>query len=250
MVFVNSQYCLSSEVKIEPPIFIAHAGGGINKLTYTNSLEALNSNYEKGFRFFEIDFSWTSDNKLVAMHLWEENFPQQFNVPADIIIPTKDQFLILKTKTGLTQLSLEDVLKWAETKGDVYIISDIKKLNIKALRIIFTNFPNYTKYIIPQVYNYKEYDEVINLGYSNIILTLYKMEETGNINLREVLNFAKKKSPFAITMPGRIAKTGLAFYLYKNNTRVYVHTVNDKYLFNSLRRIGVWGIYTDFINPS
>jgi glycerophosphoryl diester phosphodiesterase len=39
------------------PTLIAHAGGAINQQTYTNSLEALNANYAKGFRFFEIDLS-------------------------------------------------------------------------------------------------------------------------------------------------------------------------------------------------
>ena len=37
---------------IKMPKFVAHAGGGINNLIYTNSLEALDSNYKKGFRFF------------------------------------------------------------------------------------------------------------------------------------------------------------------------------------------------------
>lgn len=46
---------------------IAHAGGQIGATTYTNSIEALDANYEKGFRAFEIDFSWTSDHQLVCL---------------------------------------------------------------------------------------------------------------------------------------------------------------------------------------
>ena len=58
----------SKEVK--PTKYIAHAGGGINNITYSNCLEALNLNYKLGHRVFEIDFSCTSDNKLISLHDW------------------------------------------------------------------------------------------------------------------------------------------------------------------------------------
>lgn len=47
------------------PLMIAHAGGGINGLSYSNSIEALDLNYDKGFRIFELDFSWTSEGQSV-----------------------------------------------------------------------------------------------------------------------------------------------------------------------------------------
>ena len=46
-----------------------------------------------------------------------------------------------------------------------------------------------------------------------------------------------------------LSSLALAYYLFRNNTRVYAHTVNDIDLFSSLRKIGVFGIYTDFIVP-
>lgn len=236
---------MSSDPEISPPVFIAHAGGGINNRTYTNSLEALNINYEKGYRFFEIDFSWTSDGELVAIHDWGDAFQQMFYVSDDIKIPTKSQFLNLKTKTGLTQVSLEDVLKWVEEKGDAFIVTDVKDHNVKALGKIYTDFKKCKKYIIPQVYNYHEYDEVIRLGYSNIILTLYRMK----IEPFELLNFSRNNSPFAITMHWKVAQSGLAYYLHKNQTRVYAHTVNDINLFRELKKLGVFGIYTDYVSP-
>ena len=60
------------------PLMIAHAGGGINGINYSNSIEALNHNYAKGFRYFEMDFSWTSDNKLVCLHDWKKRFKLVF----------------------------------------------------------------------------------------------------------------------------------------------------------------------------
>ena len=50
---------------------MAHAGGGINGATYTNSIAAMNLNYSKGFRYFEIDFNTTSDANIVCVHDWK-----------------------------------------------------------------------------------------------------------------------------------------------------------------------------------
>ena len=121
--------CGAEKVQISPPIFIAHAGGGINQLTYTNSLEALNSNYDKGFRCFEIDFSWTLDEELVAIHDWEKSLLKDYHVVGKEI-PTLAEFLLLETKTGLTQLSLKAILRWAADKEDVFIESDEKSVPI------------------------------------------------------------------------------------------------------------------------
>jgi len=240
-----SQYCLAADGGLAPAELVAHAGGAVNKKTYTNSLEALNANYAKGFRFFEMDFSWTSDGEMVAIHDWEAAFRKKFIVPEEIKIPTKTQFLALKTTSGLTPLSLEGVLTWAREKGDAFIITDVKDGNIKALRKIRQDFGGIQKFIIPQVYSYSEYDEANRLGYPYIILTLYRMR----INFDDVVEFSRQKSPFAVTMPWQVAQAGLSYYLDQNNTKVYAHTVNDIELYDSLKKIGVHGIYTDFISP-
>jgi glycerophosphoryl diester phosphodiesterase len=237
---------LSSESEIAPAVFIAHAGGGINQKTYTNSLEALNSNYEKGFRFFEIDFSWTSDGELVAIHDWNESVRRRFDVDgSEIRVLTKADFLKLKSRDQLTQLTMEHILRWAAEKGDAYIVTDVKEDNIKALKQIKLKHNEFKKYIIPQTYNYDEYDDAIRLGFGKVILTLYRMK-TDPV---DVVKFCIENSPFAITMHWEVAETGLAYFLSRNNTTVYAHTVNDLKHFQSLRKIGVFGIYTDFLVP-
>ena len=236
--------CGAEKVQISPPIFIAHAGGGINQLTYTNSLEALDSNYNKGFRCFEIDFSWTLDQELVAIHDWEKSLLKDYQVVGKEI-PRLAEFLLLKTKTGLTQLSLEEILRWAADKEDAFIVTDVKSENLKALGKISRDFEKYMGIIVPQVYSYDEYDEVMRLGYDNIILTIYRMET----NLDELKKFSDNRQPFAITMPWGVAKSGIAKYLSNKRTKVYAHTINNIDLLVLLRKHNVWGIYTDFIHP-
>lgn len=52
--------------------YIAHALGGIDGQTYTNSKEAIENSYNKGVRLFEVDVKLTSDNKLVCVHGWSK----------------------------------------------------------------------------------------------------------------------------------------------------------------------------------
>lgn len=50
--------------------FIAHSGGEIDGITYTNSLEALNYSYDKGFRYFELDLVEDVYGNVLAAHDW------------------------------------------------------------------------------------------------------------------------------------------------------------------------------------
>ena len=62
---------------------IAHAGGGLGKRTYTNSYEALDSNTKNGFKYFELDFTFTSDGRLVCIHDWKVNFKLTFGIETE-----------------------------------------------------------------------------------------------------------------------------------------------------------------------
>ena len=71
-----------------PPL-IAHAGGGIAGVTYSNSREALDHSYGKGLRLFEIDLNWTTDGHLVLVHDWQDSsrdwFPDVKNQNLDAL---------------------------------------------------------------------------------------------------------------------------------------------------------------------
>ena len=50
---------------------VAHAMGQIDEYTGTNSLEAFQTNYDKGYRIFECDLSVTNDGQVVLRHDWD-----------------------------------------------------------------------------------------------------------------------------------------------------------------------------------
>lgn len=221
------------------PLYIAHAGGGINGHQYTNAKEALDSGVQKGFQFFELDFHWTSDQELVLIHDWEDTFDRYFTGQA---VPALEKFKKLEMKHGYHQLWLDSLIQWMEENRNTYIVTDVKENNLLGLQVIRSRYPDMLHRFYPQIYSYEEYGIVKKMGYENVILTLYKM----NPSMEELLEFARDKKPYAVTMWADIAlKTELPQKLRKLQIPVFAHTVNDKKRWEALRDKGVQGIYTD-----
>lgn len=49
---------------------MAHAFGGMNGKTYHNTVAAFENGIQKGYRYFEVDLSYTKDRRLVLCHGW------------------------------------------------------------------------------------------------------------------------------------------------------------------------------------
>lgn len=229
--------------KIQLEELIAHAGGGTNALTYTNSMEALNDSYEKGFCFLEVDLEWTSDKHLVLLHDWGENMQKLFRVRPGIY--SLREFKNFKMIDGLTQMTFDDLAIWLKKHPCVYIITDIKGETVPPLKLISQRYPEIKDRVIPQIYRFIEYDEVRDLGYDEVILTLYMTKNSDE----RVIEFLRNHSVLAVTMPIDRAKTALPARLKNMGKSVYVLTVNDNELRNKLKANGVDGFYTDFIKP-
>jgi glycerophosphoryl diester phosphodiesterase len=228
------------------PEYIAHGGGTVRGLGYTNSLESLDANYLGGYRFFEIDFDWTSDDQLVLVHDWEEVFEHIFRQPKGTAIPSLEQFLGLRMKENLTPLNSANLADWLRAHPDARIVTDIKNRNLEGLRRISAESPDLVDQIIPQVFAFEEYDLVRNMGYSNIILTLY----LNNYSDRLALAFARYKRPFGIAMWASRAKGSLPKRLRKLGVAVFAHTVNSPEEARELAANGVDGFYTDCLEVS
>ena len=52
---------------------MAHAFGGMDGTTYHNTAEAFEHGKKEGYQSFEIDLSYTEDDRLVLCHGWTEN---------------------------------------------------------------------------------------------------------------------------------------------------------------------------------
>lgn len=231
------------ENKIDNRHLVAHAGGEIGGLTYTNAREALDLSYENGIRLMEVDFHWTTDDKLVCVHSWDGFINRHFNVEAKRY--SYDQFISFNMINGWHQLTPHTLRLWMERHPDAYIITDIKENNIKGLEILSEKYPHIMDRIIPQIYSMDEYEKVKSLGYENIILTLYMIRNTDD----EIVQFAQNNKLFAVTMPEEKAYTDLPKRLKDIGVYVYAHTINEEGTVKKLKENCVSGFYTDRLTP-
>lgn len=229
--------------RVEPEALISHAGGRIEGLSYTNSKEAIDKSYENGYKLIELDFEWTTDENLVLIHDWKGYVKDAFSVEPNIY--STEEFKGFNMIKGLTQMSLEDLAGWLYEHEDVYIVTDIKKDNVEALKLISRRYPDLIHQFIPQIYKLNEFIPVQGLGYTNIILTLYMSNYTDD----ELIDFVKRHEVFAVTMPIDRARTELPTKLKKENVFVYSHTINQKDLRQELEQNGIDGFYTDDLLP-
>ena len=221
-------------------LMVAHAGGAIHGFKYTNSLQALENSYKNGFRYMEMDFNWTSDGVPVAIHDWDAMVRRLYGVEPKVM--SHSEFKGTKTFQNLTMMDIGDVANWLAHKPDPFIITDIKDDNIGILKYISENYPAVKPRFIPQIYSLDEYEAVKALGYDKIILTLYKSVHTEE----EIVQFATTHKLYGVTMHHENAYSDLPKRLKELGLRVYIHTVNDLHIYETLYNNGVRGIYTDY----
>lgn len=232
----------SKSGNITPQTLVAHAGSVAYGFRYTNSLEALEKSYKNGFQLVEIDFEWTSDGKVVAIHDWDSMVARLFEIEPRVL--SLKEFKSLKTFQDLTLMDLDDLTNWLRTKEDVYIVTDAKADNLEFLRLVSESHKDIQDQIIPQIYSFEEYEPAKNMGYDNIILTLYKSFAQDE----EVIKFLKENPVFAVTVNIDKAYSQLPRQLKDLGIFVYAHTVNELYVFEELYENGISGIYTDYFH--
>jgi len=226
---------------------IAHAMGGIDGLSYTNSLEAFTRNYNAGYRVFEVDLIFTSDDKLIAKHDW--------NVAGRNAPLTYAEFMNSKINGRYTPLSFEDVVLLLHKFKDIYIITDTKetdRVNVeKAFRTICNVSakidPSVLDRVIPQIYNQDMYDWIKAVyNFKDIIYTLYQSSDSDE----QVLDFVSANNISKITMSTSRFNEDFTAKLAKINVITYVHTVNSTNDAEAYKSQGVYGFYSDSIIPS
>lgn len=227
------------------PRLIAHAGGDIYGIRLTNSLQAFYNSYDKGFRFFETDISKTSDGVPVLVHDWG-NANWLRNIKNSTKAATYDEFKSTKTILGLKLMDISLLLDWLSKHPDAYVITDIKEDNIGVLSTIRDLYPKISGQIIPQIYSFEEYDTVRALGYEHIILTLYKLDVPAD----KVITFCNSHELFALTMSADRAAPDYVKQYANIRIPIYVHAVNDFDVYQKLRDSGIYGVYTDYFQPS
>lgn len=225
---------------------IAHAGGQIGNATYTNSIDALNVNYDAGFRVFEMDFSFTSDQQLVCLHDWEESFERSFGRRRQAPVSLLEFEMLVQDRSEFNKCTLDSLMQWFSTHPQAILVTDVKERNLDALAVISSNYPQFLDRVIPQIYQPDEYSATRDLGYKRIIWTLYLYPGSAS----SVLSNAQTMDLWAITMDTNRADRGLGLDLDTISMRSYVHTINDYANYLYFKSTGIDEIYTDNLSLS
>ena len=246
LVFMNKLQELAENkkiLKLENDKTIMHAGGEICGMTYTNMKEALDKNYQIGKRYFEMDFMMTTDGHPINIHSWE-GFVTKFYGAKYIEGETnyqKAEYDNMKSRHGYTQMDMEKTIEWFRNHKDAYLITDVKGENLPVLEKIAKTAPDLKERIIPQIYKFDQYEKVKELGFKNIILTLYM----SNYSADEIADFASSRSLYGVTMSLSKFEKGLGKKLIQNGVPVFVHTINRQSLANQVLKMGAKRVYTD-----
>ena len=220
--------------------YIAHAGGEVNGVKSTNSKQALDANYKKGFRLFELDIIETSDGKLVAAHDWK--MWARLTDYDGALPPIHAEFLKHKIYGDYTTLDLKGINAWFKTHPDAILVTD--KVNDP---IAFANAFADKSRLIMELFSLMAVEEASKNG----IQTMISQEPLMKI-IGDKLDYLAINNVKYVAVSRRIiaSKTKLMLKLKEQGIKVYVFNVNfdpgkdEKYVLEN--EIGlVYGMYAD-----
>lgn len=251
LVYFSSYAASREKISLRPvdnSLFIAHGLGGIHGKAATNTLEAFEENYKRGFRYFEADFSLTQDGEIVAFHDQEE---RKIGLTKKINQVSLKEFKSKKYLKTYTLLDVEDIFYLMEKYPDAYLVTDskgdfgviMKKFIMRAKR----EHPAILSRVIPQIYSREDMRTLLSLyPFSGVIFTLYRQK---NISDDEVIDIVKNSQITAVAMHWKNRyNNNIKKQLEEINVRTYVHTVNSARAVKKFLSKGV-GVYTDFYPP-
>lgn len=230
---------------------IAHALGGIEETEYTNSKEAFLEAVENEYRVFEVDFSVTSDGKVVCAH----------DFTAFSELPDYETFMASKVAGKYSPLDVEDLISCFAQNDDLYLMTDFKwdnsfgsnnhdvEIIMDTLTQTIAQFDeSLLNRVIIQVYSEQNYVYISeNYPYQNYVYTLYNFAYP---IYEEVAATCLKYQIPVVTMHYDRATREHIDILKKWNIQVFSHTVNDLEQAALQQQNGVTGIYTDWILPT
>ena len=227
---------------------VVHAGGALmtqagDEVIYTNSLDALKNMYNAGNRFCEIDIRETSDGVLICAHGDETHLANGSDLPADA---DSAAFLSERLFGEFQPMSVEMLAAFMCEHPDLVIITDAQGDNLKISQKLADSWPDLLDRFVIQIYHEREYDPIREMGFRNLIYTLYRADDEER-NLWEIAHFSETHELVGVTIQKE------QFYSMKNRIAMahcgvpfMFHTVNDGAEIEAmLQKPYVAAVYTD-----
>ena len=214
---------------------VAHAGGALHGLIFTNSREALDEHYVRGYRVFELDFEWTSDDRLVLTHDWPLTSAQFGKSPH---VFSRAEFMAGQRVDGLHQLTFEDLCAWLHDHPDAVVVTDTKQKNQRLLHFLRRSGGAVLPQLTIQIYFLSELPAARQLRPRAVWLTLYK-----NAYPAWAISSLSGVDAFVIPAPW-YAKYYQPQLMARSH--FYVHSIAEQSLPETVRAMaGIYGFYVD-----
>lgn len=214
---------------------VAHAGGAVRGLTYTNSREALDENYAKGYRVFELDFHWTTDDRLVLVHDWDHT-SSLFSTQPHVF--SYKEFSACARRDGLHQLTFEELHEWLRNHPDALVVTDTKANNERLVSYLQKNARDILPQLIVQIYRLSELRQARQLGCRAVWLSVYKssypawaLSKVSGVDafVIPIKDYAKYYNPYLMA-----------------KVHFYVHSIPANLVGESYQHLpGTYGFYVD-----
>jgi glycerophosphoryl diester phosphodiesterase len=227
---------------------VVHAGGALttqvgDEVIYTNSLDALQNMYNAGNRFCEIDIRETSDGVLICAHGDETHLANGSDLPVDA---ESAAFLSERLFGEFQPMSVEMLTAFMREHPNLVIITDAQGDNLEISQKLADSWPDLLDRFIIQIYHEREYNPIREMGFRNLIYTLYRADDEER-NLWEIAHFSETHELVGVTIQKE------QFYSMKNRIAMahcgvpfMFHTVNDGAEIEAmLQKPYVAAVYTD-----
>lgn len=234
---------------------IAHALGEIDGKEYTNSKDAFLNSYEKGFRVFEVDLMQTTDHVMVARHYWGKNLSDPMSKGGDPVSYAK--FKKIKLYGKYSSVSLKELFELMDKYPDTYIMTDTKDSDAAAAKNDFSIIVRTAKEmkkeylldrLIVQIYNQPMYHAIKQVhSFRHIVYTTYQQTD---VAFSKMIRFCKANGVEAVTVPAGSVNDYRMELLNDAGLYSFTHTVNTLYEAREYMKLGVYGIYTDFLTSA
>lgn len=239
-------------------VLVSHGVGAINGRTRVAAKESFLYNYRLGYRVFECDFVLTSDGYAVLRHDWLGGMQAGID---EAHIPTREQFSATPILGQYTPLTFGDLLDLMIHYPDIWIITDSKDTDDASVTALFTALvneanaigrPDLLSRMVVQLYTPEMYHTVEAVHhFGHYMLTLYQTEFYGEADILErYVREAAALGIHDIVMWSFLYDESFLPILEAYGSRVYVHTLSDPAAAQKLLDRGVYGIYTDGIDPA
>ena len=244
---------------------IAHAGGGIDGKSGTNSREAMEQAVKNGYGIIEVDLSLTSDNELILFHGWDSDTQDELELEdvdlGESGVPDLETFRSMKICKKYTTMTGSDLVSFMKRNPSLYILTDEKfsdkdQINVemeKLVELCEYNEKLLSRFIV-QIYDMDTYDRVMSVyHFPNLMYATYMYGTDDETYWTQVVEDCQERGIQAVSMWSNMIATkrhgvsGKMEILNDSGLKICAHTVNKLSVAERVKDAGADMIVSDFL---